>query len=132
MVEWAKWLLSNTDGRANVFHMWISGALYFAILIPLAIPKMFGDGVFSSIVLILAALVLFYFKVMIGVKRCHDHGWSGTMYLLSFVPLVNIYMFLMLYCVPGDKEENKYGTRPGWVTAPVKLTGVEPAKNPEY
>ena len=46
------------------------------------------------------------------VSRFHDLGWSGRWVLLTFVPLVDIVVFLFLLLAPGQKARNSFGEPP--------------------
>lgn len=67
----------------------------------------------SSIVLIVAVLSFTYFLVnlTLGVRRLHDMDKSGWWYLLSFVPVLNFILGLVLLFAPGTPGANQYGTR---------------------
>lgn len=49
---------------------------------------------------------------MTAIQRCHDLGWSGWVVLLSFVPLVNIFVMLAWVFKAGDAGANKFGLPP--------------------
>ncbi len=60
-------------------------------------------------------------SVQIGVQRLHDLGWSGWLYLLNLVPLVNSIFPLLLLALPGNAGANQYGAPPPRNSTAVKV-----------
>ncbi|QHF47273.1 hypothetical protein PspS35_27110 [Pseudomonas sp. S35] len=60
-------------------------------------------------------------SVQIGVQRLHDLGWSGWLYLLNLVPLVNSIFPLLLLVLPGNAGANQYGAPPPRNSTAVKV-----------
>ncbi|PRA26036.1 DUF805 domain-containing protein [Pseudomonas poae] len=60
-------------------------------------------------------------SVQIGVQRLHDLGWSGWLYLLNLVPLVNSIFPLLLLVMPGNPGANQYGAPPPRNSTAVKV-----------
>jgi uncharacterized membrane protein YhaH (DUF805 family) len=60
-------------------------------------------------------------SVQIGVQRLHDLGWSGWLYLLNLVPLVNSVFPLLLLVLPGNAGANQYGAPPPRNSTAVKV-----------
>lgn len=60
-------------------------------------------------------------SVQIGVQRLHDLGWSGWLYLLNLVPLVNSIFPLLLLVLPGNPGANQYGAPPPRNSTAVKV-----------
>ena len=69
-----------------------------------------GDAVFG-IVFALAAYLLIFFvpNISVTVRRFHDQGLSGWLYLLSFIPYLGGLILLVFMCLPGSSGANKYG-----------------------
>lgn len=42
------------------------------------------------------------------IQRLHDRGKSGWFALIGLIPLVNLWIFVETFFIPGQKEENKY------------------------
>ena len=70
---------------------------------------------------------------IIMIQRLHDLNRSGWYSLLSFVPLVNIALSLILLFAPGTDGKNKFGPRPpknqwyhwvGGLIFPIAFIGV--------
>ena len=75
-------------------------------------------GVLLGLALCIAIVVV---SVQIGVQRLHDLGWSGWLYLLNLVPLVNSIFPLLLLVLPGNPGANQYGAPPPRNSTAVKV-----------
>ena len=73
----------------------------------------------SKIVTWAIYLVCFWIGVVIGVKRLHDLNKTGWLYLLFFIPLVNIGMLIWVGFFKGTNGPNQYGPDP--ITEKVTL-----------
>lgn len=51
-------------------------------------------------------------NIMLTIRRCHDLNKSGWMYLLMFVPIVDIIFALYLLFAKGTEGPNQYGPDP--------------------
>lgn len=69
-----------------------------ASLIPLAVYIILPLSIFLSLSL--------------TIRRLHDFGRSGLLYLLYFIPVLNFIFFLYLLFKEGNKGVNKYGEQP--------------------
>lgn len=79
-------------------------------------------GTLLGILLGLALFVaLVWVSVQIGVQRLHDLGWSGWLYLLNLVPLVNSVFPILLLVLPGNAGANQYGPPPPRNSTAVKV-----------
>ncbi|MGY1919741.1 DUF805 domain-containing protein [Pseudomonas tolaasii] len=75
-------------------------------------------GVLTGLALFVAMV---WVSVQIGVQRLHDLGWSGWLYLLNLVPLVNSVFPLLLLVLPGNSGANQYGPPPPRNSTAVKV-----------
>jgi uncharacterized membrane protein YhaH (DUF805 family) len=66
-------------------------------------------------------VAIVWVSVQIGVQRLHDLGWSGWLYLLNLVPLVNSIFPLLLLVLPGNTGANQYGAPPPRNSTAVKV-----------
>ncbi|MBS7844863.1 DUF805 domain-containing protein [Pseudomonas fluorescens] len=79
-------------------------------------------GTLIGVVLGLALFVaLVWVSVQIGVQRLHDLGWSGWLYFLNLVPLVNSVFPILLLVLPGNAGANQYGAPPPRNSTAVKV-----------
>ena len=67
-------------------------------------------------------------NIAITARRMHDIGRSGWTQLISFIPVIGFFIFLVYELRRGDERENSYGERTGYtpITPEVsKATGLE-------
>ena len=67
-------------------------------------------------------------NIAITTRRMHDIGRSGWTQLISFIPVIGFFIFLVYELRRGDERENSYGERTGYtpITPEVsKATGLE-------
>jgi uncharacterized membrane protein YhaH (DUF805 family) len=62
--------------------------------------------------IIIFGIAMIWPSVAVGVKRLHDIGWTGWLYLLSFVPIAGLVIAVVTLFIPGNQGENKYGPDP--------------------
>ncbi len=75
-------------------------------------------GVLLGLALVVAIV---WVSVQIGVQRLHDIGWSGWLYFLNLVPLVNSVFPIILMVAPGNAGANQYGAPPPRNSTAVKV-----------
>lgn len=66
----------------------------------------------SGILVIGASIGLLVISVQIGVQRLHDMGWTGWLWLLNLVPIVNSVFWIIMLVVPGTVGSNRFGPEP--------------------
>ncbi|MBJ2218531.1 DUF805 domain-containing protein [Pseudomonas sp. MF7453] len=106
-------------------------ALTVALLVATGIISTVGFAVATAsptIAIILGSLLgfalfvaLVVVSVQIGVQRLHDMGWSGWLYLLNLVPVVNSVFPILLLVLPGNASANQYGAPPPPNSTAVKI-----------
>lgn len=57
-------------------------------------------------------LVMFIPGLAVSVRRLHDVGKSGWMFLIVLIPIVGVIWFLVLLCSDGQQGSNKWGQNP--------------------
>lgn len=65
-------------------------------------------GILSSIYLIASALP----QLAVTVRRLHDTGKSGWLYLLMFIPIIGAIVILVFTCMDSQFGANQYGENP--------------------
>jgi len=96
-------LFFSFEGRINRAKYWI----YILTL----------DLIFCAIILIaglrvgyiVGSLLIVWPGLVLNVKRCHDRGRSGAFFLISLIPLLNIWYLIEVLFLPGTEGGNKYG-----------------------
>ena len=100
-------------GRLQYFGfavIWAIGLIVVAMAVGLDAsssgPSAAGTTTYLLLVVLYAVATVSY-----GVRRLHDLDKSGWWYLLSFVPVANFVLGLILLFGPGSPGENRFGLR---------------------
>ena len=109
-------LLLSVEGRIPRSVWWAFTLISFALMAGLTTLDVVmgtysletGYGVFSGI----AALVLLWPSIAVGVKRCHDRNRTGWFLLVALIPLVNLWLLVELAFLAGSVGANRYGDDP--------------------
>ncbi|MBD8096354.1 DUF805 domain-containing protein [Pseudomonas fluorescens] len=125
--------------KVFTIHGRIGRLRYLAWTLALTVAMLVAGGIISTVgfavatasptvAIILGSLLgfalfvaLVVVSVQIGVQRLHDLGWSGWLYLLNLVPLVNSVFPLLLLVLPGNTGANQYGAPPPRNSTAVKI-----------
>ncbi|HEX7038854.1 MAG TPA: DUF805 domain-containing protein [Trueperaceae bacterium] len=104
------------DGRIGRLQYFgfsvIWGVLLTVVAMALGLSaSMSGLSAAGSASFWLLFLVYVVATVSYGVRRLHDLDKSGWWYLLSFVPLANVVLGLILLFGPGTPGANRFGVR---------------------
>ena len=94
------------SGRASKSEYWWF-QLYNAIIYVLTFVFQ-GDLVLLFSILIIVNLIPVY---AVGVRRIHDSDKSGWLVLISLIPLIGLYIFVLLL-QDGSKGKNRIGIKP--------------------
>lgn len=103
------------DGRASRSEYWWASLAVFVVFLVLYIPLVVGAagnhpalaGIFGLLFLVFA-LACIVPSIALAVRRLHDAGFSGWMYLCGFIPLVGGIVILVLMCMPPKPEGQRY------------------------
>ena len=125
----AMWLnIFNFKDRTSVKDYWlaflatfvvtIAVCIVFSILIVIWIAALASDARFFTVLLsIIIYVPLTVYSaaagialIAAGVRRLHDAGFSGWMYLINFVPTVGQIALIVFFCMPST-EDTKYGPK---------------------
>ncbi|MDR2554799.1 MAG: DUF805 domain-containing protein [Fibromonadaceae bacterium] len=109
----------NFKGRARRKEYW--GFFLFNFIIGIALA--FFGGVISGIAgddegtlgVVLYYLYIFATAlpgIAVLIRRLHDTGKSGWLWLLAFIPIVGVIIILIWTCTNSQSGENKYGPNP--------------------
>ena len=93
--------------------------------------------ILSNITLALAAISWVVMQAFIIIKRLHDTNRSGWLYIITLIPVINIFFGLYLLCASGTENKNNYGEPPppnkasihvlfwlGITVMPIMLIGI--------
>lgn len=127
MIDWWKKVVfenyANFQGRARRSEYWYFVLANFLLTILILLPSLilfggFSENDFGGIFLL---PITFYFLLMllptvaVSVRRLHDTGKSGWLYLLTIIPIVNAVggiILLVFYFLESDTFTNEYGPNP--------------------
>ena len=126
---------ANFKGRASRSEYWRFMAGMMMVQGVLGVVAILCKGVglynFESIIDTITLLVTLFFvipNIAITARRMHDIGRSGWTQIISFIPIIGLFIFLTYELRRGDQGENAYGERTGYipVTSDIsKETGLE-------
>ena len=123
-MQWYLWVMrdnyANFNGRARRKEYWMF-TLFFMLflLVPsfvfgLLIGMFPNETVLISGGIILAALYFIHLVpgLAVTVRRLHDTGKSGWLYLLALIPYIGSLIIFIFTVIKGDRGDNKYGPDP--------------------
>lgn len=91
------------EGRSRRSEYWFFVLFSTLFSIPLVFFPLLSS--IFSIIMILPNLA-------VTVRRLHDTGRSGWMFLIIFIPLIGVIWLLILLVTEGDIGRNQYGPDP--------------------
>ncbi|HSX40561.1 MAG TPA: DUF805 domain-containing protein [Candidatus Saccharimonadales bacterium] len=98
--------------RLNRRNYFIGTAITTIVYICFSVILHGHRSILISSLVIVAIAVFLLFDLSITIRRLHDIGYSGYYLLLKIIPLVNLFLFFLLFFKEGNKEPNKYGNPP--------------------
>jgi uncharacterized membrane protein YhaH (DUF805 family) len=101
---------ADFEGRARRKEYWMFTLfnLIFAIL-AVVIDGLIGTGAIIYLFYVLATIIP---NLSVSVRRLHDVGKSGWMYLVALIPLVGFIWLLVLFTTDSQPGDNEYGPNP--------------------
>lgn len=100
---------SGRIGRAGYFT---GGVIMITVLVLIMMATFKPESTSGFGFVGLYFLVMIFFGLRLTVLRLHDCGWSGWFVFLFFIPLVNSLLNLILLFMPGNRDDNEYGSQP--------------------
>ena len=94
------------SGRASKSEYW--WFQLFQIIIYVLSFLFQGDLALLFSIVVIANLIPIYAA---AVRRIHDSNKSGWFVLLSFIPIIGLYVFVLLV-QDGSKGKNRFGAKP--------------------
>lgn len=97
------------SGRACRSEFW-----WFCLFNALAggVISAIGLAVEMPLLSSLYSVLVFLPGLAVAIRRLHDIGKSGWMYLIALIPLVGTIWLLVLYCTDSQPGANEYGENP--------------------
>lgn len=95
------------SGRLGRIEYLFGGLLSLALIVFGIFGLLRSQSIAIFIVAIIVSLVM---SIRLSVLRCHDIGWSGWLSLILFIPYLGWLFSLGLLVLPGQKQDNGYGT----------------------
>lgn len=97
------------DGRASRREYWTFVLVNMAISIVINfLARQVG---ILGILSMLFSLAVFVPSLAVGIRRLHDTGKSGWMFLLAFIPLLG-WLALLIFMLQESSGDNQYGVTP--------------------
>ena len=111
---------ANFSGRARRKEYWMFTLFFMlfllaSIFVTGALIAIFGDDTGAILGGIIRIALYFGHLVpalAVTVRRLHDTGKSGWMYLLVLIPYIGSLIIFIFTVIEGDKVANKYGPDP--------------------
>ena len=100
---------ADFSGRARRKEFW----MFFLFNFIFAFIAGFLDGIYGlTLLTIVYPLLVFIPALSVCVRRLHDVGKSGWMYLITLIPIAGAIWFLVLTCTDSQPGRNKWGDNP--------------------
>ncbi len=100
---------ASFSGRARRSEFWYF--FLFNLIVSLVLGLLGNRISFFSYISGLFSLAVLIPSIAVAIRRLHDTGKSGWFYLLSLIPLVNLYV-IYLMCKDSEPGDNQYGPNP--------------------
>ena len=92
------------SGRASRSEYWWFHLALWLSFVLLIVPLI---GILIYVVIVLGSIIP---SVAVSARRLHDSNKSGWHQLIGLVPFIGGIALIVLYTLPSDKGENKYGS----------------------
>lgn len=111
---------ADFSGRARRTEYWMF-ALFniFAIIATMILDNLFGTTVgeeLYGLFYFIYVLAIFVPGLAVTVRRLHDVGKSGWMYLIVLIPIIGAIWILVLLVTDSTPGANQYGPNPKEIT----------------
>ncbi len=118
---------ADFEGRARRTEYWMFTLFYMLMLVATIFLMMIGGdaaATMGSILFFGVAIVHIIPGISVAVRRLHDTGKSGWLYLVGFIPLVGSIILLVFFCTEGQVGPNEYGSDPKDFDIDAPIDGV--------
>ncbi len=127
--SYARFWTRTSRGRAGRTEFWFVALWQFLIVLPLAaycallylLDEFGSSSTADALSIALIAIVPVYFVyailcvvygVSLFVRRLHDIGASGWLWLLTLIPFVGAIFALIVGLSPSENKDNRHGRKP--------------------
>ena len=108
---WRKFVVFSGRSRRSEYACFVIGNILILLLAAAILVPNFGPNVGRfTLGPFLLATVLGH--ISLCARRLHDIGYTGWLTLLTFIPLVNLGLALVLFFWPSEIGHNQYGRYP--------------------
>ncbi|MGD9643701.1 MAG: DUF805 domain-containing protein [Elusimicrobiales bacterium] len=122
------------SGRAGRREYW----MFFLFNLIFSIAARFVDMTSGSEVILLGmkpitmvyGLAVALPSIAVAVRRLQDIGYAGWWMLLLIVPFIGPMALVVMFCLPGNPGENKYGPAPAAETTTEPKSEETPRPEP--
>ncbi|NVZ21845.1 DUF805 domain-containing protein [Pseudomonas costantinii] len=101
--------------------MLVAGGIISTVSFAVATASPTAGAILGVLLGLALCVAIVWVSVQIGVQRLHDLGWSGWLWFLHLVPLVNSVFPILLLVLPGNAGANQYGAPPPRNSTAVKV-----------
>lgn len=103
---------ADFNGRARRKEYWMF--CLFNFIISFVIGVIAGlTGMYELIYLsYIYGLAVFIPSLAVCIRRLHDVGKSGWMYLIVLIPIIGVIWLIILFCTDSQYGPNEYGENP--------------------
>ena len=99
-------------GRASRSEYWWFFLFAFLISIITAIIDIVAFGVELGFISLIAILAMILPSIALTVRRIHDFGQSGWLFLVTIIPLLGYVALFIFGILEGEDHPNQYGAVP--------------------
>ena len=108
---------ANFNGRARRSEYWYFVLFTMCVNVILSAIGRFFAGSDAMTMVITAitgifSLAIIVPQIAVAVRRLHDIGKSGWLYLLMLIPLVGQILLIVWFCTDSQPGDNQYGPNP--------------------
>ena len=108
---------ANFNGRARRSEYWYFVLFTMCVNVILSVIGRFFAGSDAMTMVITAitgifSLAIIVTQIAVAVRRLHDIGKSGWLYLLILIPLVGQILLIVWFCTDSQPGDNQYGPNP--------------------
>ncbi|MFJ5221016.1 DUF805 domain-containing protein [Streptomyces sp. NPDC088354] len=104
------------NGRARRTEFWMFALFNLIIYIVLLF---IGRAIDFALLPGLYGLAVLLPSIAVSVRRLHDTGRTGWLYLLGLIPCIGGIVLLVFFCGDSQPGDNQYGTNPKLVAGPA-------------